>query len=44
MELPFNHPPTLLLAFKEALLVQHEDPSRRAQAENENENENEKSQ
>ena len=41
MGLPFNHPPTPLLAFKDALLVQHEDPSRRAQAENENENENE---
>ena len=41
MELPFNHPPKPLLAFKDALLVQHEDPSRRAQAENENENENE---
>ena len=35
MGLPFNRPPTLLLASKDALLVQHEDPSRRAQAEDE---------
>ena len=33
MALPFNHPPTLFVASKDALLVQHEDPSRRAQAE-----------
>ena len=35
MELPFNHPPTPLLAFKDALLVQHEDPSHGAQPEDE---------
>lgn len=35
MGLPFNHPPTPLLASKDALLVQHEDPSHGAQAENE---------
>ena len=35
MALPFNHPPTPLLASKDALLVQHEDPSHGAQAENE---------
>ena len=39
MALLFNHPPTLLLASKDALLIQHEDPSHGAQAENENENE-----
>ena len=33
MGLPFNHPPTPLVASKGALLIQHEDPSRRAQAE-----------
>ena len=42
MELPFNHPPTPFFASKDALLVQHEDPSRIAQAENENEKEKEK--
>ena len=35
MALPFNHPPTPLLASKDALQVQHEDPSHGAQAENE---------